>query len=243
MSSFRRVAPHYETLMAEVPYAMWVEYLKMLWAKVGIQPRSVLEVCCGTGRICRMLAAEGYEVAGVDLSPEMIAEAKHIASESHLPIEFSVQDASEMRLNRRFDAALSFFDSLNNIIDYDRFAAAIQRTYEHLKPGGAFIFDLNTAYAFEHNMFDLFCKDKRAKVRYEWKGEWDAARSLCTIKMEFATDRERFSELHVQRAYSLAEVKQAMASAGFENVEIFHAYTMNPPRASSDRIHVLGLRG
>ncbi len=45
--------------------------------------RTVLEVGCGTGHFTRWLAAHGLSVVGVDLSPPMLAEARHLGSEAY----------------------------------------------------------------------------------------------------------------------------------------------------------------
>lgn len=242
MEPFRRVAQHYETLMRGVDYQMWISYLKLVWAFVGVQPCRVLEIGCGTGRLCRMLAEEGYEVTGIDVSPDMIREANILRETEALEIRFEVQDAADLILGEVYDAAFSFFDSLNNILDSASFSQALARAYAHLRPGGVFLFDLNTAYAFENRMFDLCCLRKSAKVRYDWKSEWDADSRTCTIRMNFWTDGESFYEEHVQRAYSVAEVEAAMVAAGFSDVRFFHAYSLDPVKKTSDRIHILGVR-
>lgn len=241
MDSFNRVAPHYETLMAEVPYSMWTGYLRLIWASRGLQPADVLEIACGTGRICRMLAADGLTMTGIDISPAMIAEALALGSPG-APIEYHVQDAAELSVPKAFDAAFSFFDSLNNILEFPRFASAVSRAFDHLRPTGVFLFDLNTAYAFEKRMFDLSDMKKTSKVRYDWRSDWDPVSRICEITMDFWTDTESFREVHVQRAYSLQEIEVAMDDAGFSEVQIYDAYTLNPPRKNSDRIHVMGVR-
>ncbi|HWP31816.1 MAG TPA: class I SAM-dependent methyltransferase [Fimbriimonadales bacterium] len=239
-TSFTRIAPYYDVLMESVPYEMWLSYLKLVWSFAEVSPREVLEVCCGTGRLCRMLAKEGYIVAGVDKSAEMIAQAKEIARREGLDIHYEVQDVAEMNLHKRFDAAFSFFDSLNNIIDYQQFMRGLARVRIHLESEKPFLFDLNTAYAFEKKMFDQQCLSQSAKVRYKWKSRWDPNTRLCEITMRFWIGDEHFEEIHVQRAYSIEEIYDAMDAAGFHSISIFDAYTLNPPKKTSDRIHVLG---
>ncbi|MEM4408545.1 MAG: methyltransferase domain-containing protein, partial [Candidatus Caldarchaeum sp.] len=68
LSAFNKIAPYYEILMKSVPYRMWVGYLQEVWRRCGITPERGLEVCCGTGKLCRLLAREGYEMVGVDRS-------------------------------------------------------------------------------------------------------------------------------------------------------------------------------
>lgn len=228
--------------MAGVPYSMWLAYLKLVWSYCGAQPCSVLDVCCGTGRMSRLLSAEGYRVVGVDLSEGMIKEARRRAEAEGLEIRYEVSDAADFRLGTRFDAAFSFFDSLNYITQPERLQQAFERVAEHLVPGGWFLFDLNTAYAFEKRMFDQKETRPNAPVRYLWKGEWDPQTRLCTVTMDFEVEGEQFREVHVQRAHSPEEVERFLQGAGFDRVEVFDAYTLSPPRRRSDRIHCLARR-
>lgn len=241
--AFTRIAPWYETLMSSVPYEMWVSYLKLVWSYAGVSPKRVLDVCCGTGTMCRMLSREGYRVGGVDLSAPMIREARRKADEEQVMVDYFVADASEMELPEKYDAAYSFFDSLNYITDPNRLAKAFERVAWHLHPGGVFLFDLNTAYAFEMSMFDQREQRRSAPVRYVWKSEWNPRSRLCTVRMEFEVDGERFREVHVQRAHSEEEVHAFLLAAGFRDVRFFDAYTLNPPKRESDRIHVLAQLG
>ena len=44
----------------------------------------VLDLCCGTGRLLAQLRARGFSVAGVDLSPAMLARARAVLPEASL---------------------------------------------------------------------------------------------------------------------------------------------------------------
>jgi demethylmenaquinone methyltransferase/2-methoxy-6-polyprenyl-1,4-benzoquinol methylase len=55
--------------------------------------RSVLDVCCGTGRQCLFLHQSGIQATGVDLSPAMLAEARR---RSPAAVVYSRQDAAHM---------------------------------------------------------------------------------------------------------------------------------------------------
>lgn len=241
MKAFTKVAPYYEQLMASVPYRMWLGFLQLIWTKLEVEPQEILEVACGTGKMCRMLAKDGYNVVGVDVSQEMVEEARRLACNARLDIEYFVQDAAELELPHRFDAAFSFFDSLNNIVELDRFREAIRRIRLHLKPGAPFLFDVNTAYAFEHKMFDQSSMKPSDKLRYRWVSSWDSDSALCTIEMDFWNRSEHFHETHIQRAYTEEEIRQAMRDAGFARVQLYNAYSLEPPRKNSDRIHILGI--
>lgn len=227
--------------MEGVPYPMWIAYLELLWTKLEVSPKSAIEVCCGTGTLCRMLAKKDIQMTGIDLSRAMIDVAIENASRENLDIRFSCQDASTFQLPWRFDAAFSFFDSLNYIVDPECCKSAIARTAEHLAPGSPFVFDLNTAYAFEKHLFNQTDMKPSRKVRYKWQSHYDPESRICRVEMDFWTDGHHFEEVHLQRAHSQEEISSWMKAAGFTGVAFYHAYTLDRPKGTSDRIHIVGI--
>lgn len=237
MASFGPVAPHYDLLMSSVPYRMWAGYYQLLLAQQGVNPKRLLDVCCGTGTLAQMFAAEGYSVVGVDLSEAMIQEAKLKAQKRGLAIQYFAADAADFRLGEQFEGAYSFFDSLNYITDPDHLRRAIANVAAHLEPGGSFIFDVNTAYAFEERMFDQKDLRQKARIQYDWKGDYDRQTRIISVRMSFWRDGERFEECHVQRAHTDEEIRESLELAGFRSVRCFDSYTLDPPRERSDRVH------
>jgi SAM-dependent methyltransferase len=241
VSSFGPVAPFYDELMQTVPYRMWVSYYLLLLAHQNVHPKTMLDVCCGTGTLCELLTEEGFRLSGFDLSPGMIERAKAKAKAKGLDIRYEVMSASSFDMGERFDAAFSFFDSLNYIIDPDELQKAMHRVAAHLPSGGSFIFDLNTAYAFEQKMFNQQQIKDKSRIRYKWTGDWNPATRLIEVRMQFWKGEAEFEEVHVQRAYADAEIRHMLASAGFHEIKAFHSYTLNPPRYKSDRVHYMAL--
>jgi SAM-dependent methyltransferase len=67
----------------------------------ALDPSSVLDAGCGTGRVAIELARRGIDVVGVDADPSMIATARRLAPE--LPwVDGDLTD-SALDLGRRFD--------------------------------------------------------------------------------------------------------------------------------------------
>lgn len=242
MPSFGPIAGHYDLLMANVPYDMWAGYYRLLLAQIEAKPHELLDVCCGTGTLAEMMTRSGFQVEGFDLSPEMIEIAKRKAEEHNLPIKYTVADATSVDLGRQFDGAYSFFDSLNYITTSEGLREAIHRVGEHLRPGGSFVFDLNTSYAFEQNMFDQEDLRKRALIRYKWSGKYDKATRIIEVDMTFWRNDETIVERHVQRAHRDEEVREYLEEAGFVKVRAFDSYTLDPPRKRSDRLHYTAIR-
>ncbi len=241
MASFGPIAPHYDLLMANVPYDMWAGYYRLLLTREGLDPDSLLDVCCGTGSVAELMADAGYEVWGVDLAEPMVAEARRKELEFRRGVHYVVADATQMDLGRTFQAAYSFFDSLNYIATLEGMEAAVQRVAAHLEPGGSFVFDVNTEYAFLQKMFDQHDMRKRAPIQYQWQGDYDQASKIIRVSMDFNRDGTSFHETHVQRAHSDQEIRQALAKAGFQSVTAYDSYTLDRPKKDSDRVHYVAL--
>lgn len=242
VSSFGPVTPFYDTLMSAVPYRFWMDYLAKVWRKHDQQPKTVLDLACGTGTMSRLLVTRGYVPTGVDLSAGMLEVARSQAQEAGRAIPFIQQDAADLDLGEtRFDAAICLFDSLNYILEPERLQSAFARVCAHLAPGGSFFFDVNTEYALAEGMFDQSCTRRDEPLHYRWRSRYDPETRLCTIRMNFSFDegegnRRTFTEVHRQRAYSKEELTHWLREAGFADVTIYDAYSMDPPKKRSDRL-------
>lgn len=248
-TAFGPVAAYYDELMAGVPYRFWVCYLGQLWERHGLTPKTVLDLACGTGTVSRLLAQQGHNVTGVDLSEPMLERARLEAALAHLNIPFVRQDAAELALGaQRFDAVISLFDSLNYILDPERLAATFAHVFAHLRPGGSFIFDVNTEYALATGMFNQSSARRGQRLHYRWRSRYDPETRLCTISMRFSYDpgtgeRQVFHETHRQRAYHKEEILGWLRDAGFAEVFVYDSYTTEPAKKRSDRLFFVALRG
>jgi SAM-dependent methyltransferase len=91
--------------------------------------RSVLDVGCGEGRFCRMLAGRGAAVVGVDPTPEFLAEARE-----RDPAGRYVRGVGEALpfADARFDLLVAYL----SLIDMPDFRAAIGEMARVARPGG-----------------------------------------------------------------------------------------------------------
>jgi SAM-dependent methyltransferase len=99
----------------------------------------VLDLCCGSGDLSRELLARGYQVTGLDGSPEMLRYARQRVPRT----EFLLEDARSFACEARFDAVLSTYDSLNHILSLEELEAVFANVFRALVPGGLFFFDLH----------------------------------------------------------------------------------------------------
>lgn len=237
---FARLAPHYDALMANTPYAYWADYITDLSYRAGrpIRPGSrLLDLATGTGSLALVFAGRGCFVTGLDRSEPMLVEARRKAEAHHLTIEFLCRDLSDFQLPPIFDHVACVYDSLNYILEAAALKRAFANTRAALKPGGLFIFDVNTVRALEAELFTQTSLDP-APVRYRWVSRYHPATRSSRVQMTFeiTATGEKFTIIHRQRAYTDAEIRSFLASAGFADVAAYNAYTTQPPTPASDRV-------
>ncbi|MDP2664647.1 MAG: methyltransferase domain-containing protein, partial [bacterium] len=73
----------------------FLEYAGAILGK-GVPGMKVLDVGCGTGSTCRVLAERGFEVYGVDFSPEIIEAAKKKAAKNNVSLNLQVADIYQL---------------------------------------------------------------------------------------------------------------------------------------------------
>ena len=92
------------------------------------------------------LARRGFEVIGVDASPEMLMQAaeKNMALEQ--PVLYLCQPLERLDLYGTVDLAVCTLDSLNHLPGKKALQKALHRLQFFVEPGGLFLFDVNTPY-------------------------------------------------------------------------------------------------
>lgn len=124
--------------------------------KLALEQRgAVLDLCCGTGIVTIPLAETGLEVVGVDISPEMLEQAKAKAKNSTNPT-FYLQDALEFISAQRFGLTLMTGNAFQAFLSEEHVKALLAKVYEHLEPGGVFIFDTRLPEGYDFTLDDDF---------------------------------------------------------------------------------------
>jgi SAM-dependent methyltransferase len=181
----------------------------------------ILDLCCGTGHLTRVLAERGYRVTGIDGSAEML----RYAQENVPTVEFIPADARAFHLPSSFEGVLSTFESLNHIMDLADMELAFENVYEALKGGGLFVFDLlmEEAYQTQWNKSSSIVEEDNVCIV---RGGYDEVTHTgrTDITMFRLNGRWHRSDVSVfQRCYSLGQIWQALEQAGFAEISCFDA--------------------
>ena len=113
----------------------------------------ILDVGCGAGFFSILLAKEGHQVTGIDLTPDMIKNARLLAEEEKVSCEFQVMDAENPEFQEEtFDVVIS----RNLTWTLPHVQHAYQEWIRVLKKGGILLnFDANYGITDFSNVADL----------------------------------------------------------------------------------------
>lgn len=176
---------------------------------------SVLDLCCGDGRLAAALEHRGFHVTGLDGSAQMLSFARRRASSAR----FLLADARDFRLPATFDAALSTFDSLNHVMKTEDLKKVFGNVWTCLKPGGSFVFDLNSEEAYK-DMWAQTASTVDTHIVSVARGSYSPATRLavCDITLLRVEDGiwKRSDFRMRQRWHRKETVIRSLRSAGFE---------------------------
>jgi len=139
------VADRYDADTAEMPVEPVVDFL-FPFAAGG-----ALELAIGTGRIAVPLAERGVRVAGIDLSPDMVAQLQQKTHE----IPIAIGDYAATQVDGTFSLAFIVFNSIINQTTQEGQVATFANAAAHLDPGGHFVIEVGIPRVRPLGVFDL----------------------------------------------------------------------------------------
>lgn len=232
----------YDALTANVSYDTVSQVLSSLLTRYGKGRGLLLDLACGTGSVSVRLAEKGYEVIGVDLSPEMLSEAQNKAYSAGQNILFLCQDMTALDLYGTVDAAVCTLDGLCHLPDEESVFAALQKVSLFMNPGGVFLFDVNSVYkhravlgnnTFVYDTDDVYCV---------WQNTLLSDGVTVQMDLDFfepvsdAGDYVRQSERFTERAYPRETLEAMLKKAGFTVLDVFDGYSEKPAHDTSERL-------
>ena len=236
--SYNYFAKVYDDLTENVDYKVRSDYISDLFADCGVKNgASLLDLACGTGSFSKHFADKGFEVTGIDLSPEMLEIASFKTQGKVLLLNAEMQN---FVLQSPVDACICCLDSVNHLESIDDVKKTFENVYNSLKEKGIFIFDVNTVY--KHNFIladNTFVFDEE-NYFLSWDNELEddnrVRMFLDIFVLQGNGDYKRYSEEFTETAYDTDTLKSALQPY-FRVLNVFDDLSCLPPTDTSERVY------
>lgn len=192
----------------------------------------VLELGSGTGSKLIPIASDGHRCHGLELSPDMLTEARRKADESEVDVRWLQGDMRNFDLGRTFDFVFIAGNSLLHLHEIEDLLSCFASVRRHLAPGGRFAFDvfnpsvtlLAQADGVRRRRETLsFVDPRRGEVYVDVAETYDAAAQVTRGTWYFSTDSETdFAEAPLEiRSIFPKELPLLLSLGGLRPLERF----------------------
>lgn len=224
LDPYRHLAPRYDRMTSDpgirAIYGGFRQALTAAAAERQIPLRVIVDLACGTGNTAIPWAgARGRTVVGVDASEAML----RVARSKSRRVRWVKQELPRLALDVTADAATCHFDALNHILDASDLQRIFTRTARLLRPGGLFLFDLNTRFFLEWlaTSEKLFRSGPDVFTAYN---AFDRETGVATLnQLWFVRHGSLYRKVLVsvkERSYEDAELRRMLRTAGLALEEI-----------------------
>lgn len=239
------LAELYDTLMADVDYEMWADFIDEVIQTHHPDPIDVLELACGTGAISLNLAnLEEYNLTATDQSAAMVKKAQQKADAEQADILFKTLDFTDINSAERYDIIFSVFDSVNYLHSKKEILKMLDGCWNILNSGGLLIFDFSTpqnsleAVDYLNNEEGSF-----GNYRYFRESRYEPAENFHFNEFEIdkmaddgKTVLESYHEIHKQRIYSLKEMLSILDQTSYHLVAKYEGFDLVDADENSTRV-------
>ena len=242
---YSSVAKVYDLLNDEIDYSAWAGFIDSVIKKYSTVPvKLMLDLGCGTGKMTFALRDRGYDMTGVDISPEMLAEAAEICRRKNIDdILWLCQDMTDFELYGTVDAAVCCLDGINHLTDAGEARKCLSLVHNYLVPDGLFIFDLTAPYKFENVYGENDYVLESDGVLLAWRNSYNKKTKICDFFVsKFSENPDgtytREDSGQRERCYTERSIKKLLSDTGFELLFISSEYNDSPASPDAERWYI-----
>jgi SAM-dependent methyltransferase len=226
------------------------EVLPIVLERFDCHPTRLLDVACGEGSFAAAMAHLGMQVTGLDRSAQMLAFGRQRSQTERLDIDWVEGDLRALPFSSSFDLITCWFDSLNYLLESEHLEQAFKGVRKALKPGGMFIFDMNTIYglAVGWTRQTVYVQQDFPDLLELHRTQFDYDRLLARVTVT-AFERQgevwaRFDEEHLEKGYPIEQIQYMLEESGLNVVGSFgNLVEMREVKPESARAYFVAQKG
>lgn len=222
--SYSVLAKYYDELMGDFNYESYVSYISKFAKGKG------LDLCCGSGKITRMLSELGNDMTGMDISIDMLNEAVSKGGN----ITYVQGDISKLKASG-YDFITCVCDGLN-YIHPNKLEKTVLGIKNALTKGGYFIFDISSEYKLKYILGNESFFEEYEDFAYIWQNRFSRGKLNMDLTFFSKIEGETFkreSEYHIQYAHSLENIMNALSGL---KVKVVDGETFKSIKSYSKRL-------
>jgi len=214
-------APYYHILYKGRDYKEGQSFMETLTSYLNIpEDGTILDLACGKGRHSVYLNRIGYNVVGLDLSPQSIVSAKAYENET---LHFDVHDMSKPYI-QQFDVVLNLFTSFGYFEDNEDNLNTIKAIKANLKPNGIGVIDFMNSEFVKDN---LKPDEDKTVDGINFKLKRSLIDGYVVKDISFTTDGQDFNFYERVKALTLDDFKTLFKAANVDLIDVFGDYKLN----------------
>lgn len=235
---YQDIARFYDTIHAQL-----TEDIPFILELAQDKGSPILELGCGTGRLLRPLAANGFDVVGVDDSAEMLALVDPDDN-----IQVFQQDILNLDLPQKAFALALFSHNTAHHFNEEELDIVLGHVRAHLREGGWLLLDLANPYMMERiedelqyrveNVFTDPETKKQVRQYSRWKNDEEA--QILHVEWQYVIRGGGMIEAQTDYHYISEDALQAILHKHqFEEMMLFGNYDSTPFEEESPRMLVI----
>lgn len=243
---YSALAGVYNRLTRNVDYSAFADYIEKCFERyLAEKPQLVLDLGCGTGAVTIQLAKRGYDMTGLDISPDMLSRAYVAAAEEEVEgILFLEGDMCDFELYGTMGAVVCCLDGINHLTEEEDVRECFSLVHNYLDPDGLFVFDVNTPYKFKNIYADNDYVLEEDGAVCAWRNRLSEDGMQCDFHLTvFEKGRtglyRRRDGVQSERCYTEEMLRGMLEEAGFEVLGVFAELTFDEPAETTERWHVV----
>ena len=243
------VSDIYDRINAEIDYKSWADFFEKCFEKYcanGEKPALVLDLGSGTGKMTLELARRGYDMTGIDISPEMLSVAREYAEDEGYgdKILWLMQDMRDFELYGTVDAVISTLDCINHLTSVSDLKKTLSLVHNYLIPDGIFIFDINGRGKFERVYSDNAYVNESENGFLVWQNFYRKRDGICDFYLTLFKENPdgtytRQDEMQREKMYTVRSIKSALEISGFEFIGAFNNFDFSLASDDDERIYIV----